>query len=34
MKAIIMHASNWNKKPQEVLKTKAILSTLQDINLP
>ena len=28
MKAIIMHASNWNKKPQEVLKTKAILSTL------
>ena len=28
----IMHASNWNKKPIKVLKVKAILSMLYDIN--
>ena len=29
-----MHASNWKKKPLEVLKRiKTILSTLQEINL-
>ena len=35
MKAIYMNASNWKKKSLEVLKRiKAILSTLQEINLP